>query len=74
MDWVANNIIGLEVEISSRPPSENGFVPVKWRWLTERTFGIFNFFRKLDKDKLITICISDKLRDTIKTKKLQLHL
>jgi len=50
MDWVTNNVMGVEVEISSRPPSEKGFVPVKWRWVTERTFGIFNFFRRLDKD------------------------
>jgi putative transposase len=25
-------------------------VPVKWRWVSERTFGTFNFFRRLDKD------------------------
>ena len=39
-----------EVEISSRPPSEKGFVPVKIRWVAERTFGWFNFFRRLSKD------------------------
>lgn len=39
-----------EVEISSRPPSEKGFVPVKVRWVAERTFGWFNFFRRLSKD------------------------
>lgn len=50
LDWVQENIIGLEVEISSCPPSEKGFVPLKWRWVTERTFGIINFFRRLDKD------------------------
>lgn len=50
MKWVEENIAGLEVEISSAPPSSNGFVPLKWRWVTERTFGIFNFFRRLDKD------------------------
>jgi len=50
MDWVENTIAGLEVEISSRPESKKGFVPVKWRWVTERTFGTFNFFRRLDKD------------------------
>jgi len=50
MDWVERAVIGLEVELSSRPPSEKGFVPVKWRWVTERTFGTFNFFRRLDKD------------------------
>ncbi|TVZ26653.1 transposase [Gillisia sp. Hel_I_86] len=50
MEWVERTVIGLEVEISSCPPSSKGFVPVKWRWVTERTFGIFNFFRRLDKD------------------------
>lgn len=50
MDWVDSAVMGLEVELSSRPPSEKGFVPVKWRWVTERTFGTFNFFRRLDKD------------------------
>ncbi|WP_294303017.1 IS5 family transposase [uncultured Chryseobacterium sp.] len=49
-DWVKEHVIGLEVEISSAPPSEKGFVPLKWRWVTERTFGTFNFFRRLDKD------------------------
>lgn len=50
MSWVQENLLGLEVEISSAPPSTKGFVPLKWRWVTERTFGIFNFFRRLDKD------------------------
>lgn len=40
----------IEVEISSRPPTEKGFVPIKFRWVTERTFGWFNFFRRLSKD------------------------
>jgi putative transposase len=44
-----------EVEISSRPPGEKGFVPVKIRWVTERTFGWFNFFRRLSKDYEKTI-------------------
>jgi len=50
MDWVEANLLGVELEISSRPPTQKGFVPVKWRWVTERTFGTFNFFRRLDKD------------------------
>lgn len=42
----------LEVtpEISSRPPTRKGFVPLQWRWVSERTFGWFNFFRRLSKD------------------------
>lgn len=50
MDWVERTAIGLEVEISSCPPTSKGFVPIKWRWVTERTFGTFNFFMRLDKD------------------------
>ena len=50
LDWVQTNLLGVELEISSRPPSQKGFVPVKWRWVTERSFGSFNFFRRLDKD------------------------
>ena len=48
--WVENNIVGLEVEISSKPPSAKGFVPVKWRWVNERSFGWLNFFRRHSKD------------------------
>ena len=48
--WVENNVLGLEVEIASKPPSSKGFVPVKWRWVNERTFGWYNFFRRLSKD------------------------
>lgn len=42
---------GYEIEIASRPPSERGFVPVKKRWVVERTFSWFNSFRRLDKDR-----------------------
>lgn len=48
--WVEDTIMGLEGEVSSRSPTEKGFVPVKWRWVTGRTFGTFNFFRRLAKD------------------------
>lgn len=40
----------LEVELSSRPPTARGFVPIRWRWVVERTFGWLNFFRRLSKD------------------------
>jgi putative transposase len=44
------NLFGIRAEISPKPPSAQGFVPVKWRWVSERTFGWFNFFRRLSKD------------------------
>ena len=49
-DWVYDNVVGLEVEFASRPPSAKGFVPVKWRWVNERTFAWFGFFRRHAKD------------------------
>lgn len=42
--------IGAKVEISSRPETAKGFVPIKFRWVVERTFGWFNFFRRLSKE------------------------
>jgi putative transposase len=49
-EWVSTNLLGVELEITSKPPTATSFVPVKWRWVTERSFGSFNFFRRLDKD------------------------
>ena len=48
--WVEENVIGVDVEISSALPTAKGFVHLKWRWVTERTFETFNFFRRLAKD------------------------
>jgi len=50
LDWVREKLLGVELEISSRPPGSEGFVPVRWRWVSERAFGLFNFSRRLDKD------------------------
>lgn len=41
---------GLSVEISQRPPSEQGFIPQKNRWQVERSFAWLNFYRRLAKD------------------------
>jgi len=41
-----SNILGLAVEIAAKPPSDNGFVPVKWRWVNEA--GMFSVFNKKD--------------------------
>ena len=40
----------VEAEVSSRPATQKGFVPLAKRWVSERTFGWFNFFRRLSKD------------------------
>ena len=41
---------GIKLEIAAKPESAKGFVPVKIRWVVERSFGWLNFFRRLSKD------------------------
>ena len=38
------------VEITKKPESQQGFVPQSQRWQVERSFGWFNFFRRLSRD------------------------
>lgn len=52
---------GYEIEIAARPPTERGFVPVAKRWVVERTFSGFNFFRRLDKDREKTVQSSESM-------------
>lgn len=54
-DWVYENMLGVELQLSSKPPTTKGFVPIKWRWVVEQTFGRFNYFRRLDKDHEKTV-------------------
>ncbi|MDP4209191.1 MAG: hypothetical protein Q8928_10295 [Bacteroidota bacterium] len=46
----AKKYLEITVEVTSKPPTEKGFVPVAKRWVSERTFAWFNFFRRLSKD------------------------
>ena len=36
--WFADHD-GIELEVVSRPPGVTGFVPIRKRWVVERTFG-----------------------------------
>lgn len=45
-DWINDNIIGLEIEFASKPPTGKGFEPVKWRWVIEKIVGWLNLFRR----------------------------
>ena len=47
--WVKETF-DAEVEIASRPPTAKGFVPVKHRWVIERTFGCNTFYRRINRD------------------------
>ena len=50
-----------EVEIAQKQESSLGFVPTKTRWLVERAFGIFSFFRRLSKDYEKTVLSSENM-------------
>ena len=41
---------GATVEVVSRPAGVKGFVPVKVRWVVERTFAWLGRYRALSKD------------------------
>ncbi len=47
--------IGVVFERASRPESAEGFVPVAFRWVVERTISWTNFFRRLVKDYEYTV-------------------
>ncbi len=49
IDYI-NEQTNWEVEIVQRPESTKGFVPEKNRWMVERTYGWFNFRRRLCRD------------------------
>lgn len=44
------DLYNWKVEISKKPESQQGFVPQTQRWQVERSFGWFNFFRRLSRD------------------------
>lgn len=47
---IVTQIYGWRMETSQKPPSQKGFVPQSKRWQVERSFGWFNFFRRLARD------------------------
>lgn len=54
LKWVEQHTEAV-VEIASRPETTKGFVPIRWRWVVERTFAWFNFFRRLDQERERTV-------------------
>jgi putative transposase len=50
--WWARLYMGAHVQVSENPAMKTKqFVPVKKRWVVERTFGWFSNYRRLDKDQ-----------------------
>jgi len=51
MNWVEQHVMGLEVEISSAPPTIKGFVPLKWRGRSISSEGSTRTMKRLLKVK-----------------------
>ena len=45
----------VKIEKKSKPEGTPGFVPIRIRWVVERTFGWINWYRRLSKDSERTI-------------------
>jgi putative transposase len=48
--WMARERVGYRLEVRSRPADQKGFVPLKVRWVVERTFAWLGRCRRLSKD------------------------
>lgn len=48
--WMDEEEVGYHLELSSKPPDQAGFVPLKVRWVVERTFAWMGRYRRLSKD------------------------
>jgi putative transposase len=48
--WMRRNRVSYLLMISSRPADQQGFVPLKIRWVVERTFAWLGRCRRLSKD------------------------
>jgi putative transposase len=48
--WMEQSKVGYRMEISSKPSDQEGFVPLKIRWVVERTFAWLGRSRRLSRD------------------------
>jgi len=49
-EWMGRAEVGYRLEISSKPADQKRFVPLKIRWVVERTFAWLGRCRRLSKD------------------------
>jgi putative transposase len=54
-------VIGIEVEITTRLSDRPGFEVIPWRWVVERTFAWFGNYRRLSKDYEYWVYTSDAM-------------
>jgi len=48
--WMGQRVVGYRLQISSKPAGQEGFVPIKIRWVVERSFAWLGRCRRLSKD------------------------
>ena len=49
-DWMKRMRTAYRIEVRMRPENSQGFVPIKQRWVVERTFAWLGRYRRLSKD------------------------
>lgn len=54
----ASSKLNLDLEITSKPSHQPGFIPLRQRWKSERTFGWLGKYRRLGRDVERTIASS----------------
>jgi putative transposase len=48
--WLKKTQVPYRIEVTSKPPDQEGFVPVKIRWVVEQSIACLNRCRRLSKD------------------------
>jgi putative transposase len=48
--WMKSKGVGYRIEVTSKPEGEEGFKPVKIRWVVEQSIACLNRYRRLSKD------------------------
>src|SRR4051812_33476559 len=48
--WLGKTQAPYRIEVTSKPPGEEGFVPLKIRWVVEQSIACVNRYRRLSKD------------------------
>lgn len=48
--WLRQKAVPYRIEVTSKPPEQEGFVPLKIRWVVEQSIACLNRYRRLSKD------------------------
>lgn len=59
--WLAANRPGWRIEVKMRPEGSEGFVPLRKRWVVERTNAWMGRYRRLSKDYERTVASSEAM-------------